>query len=467
MSATAWSKARLVGSFLFVQYVVPRPEAVSSAGWRLLGLFLACIGGLILQPIPDGGLVLIAVTLARHRRPHHRPGPGRLRRAHRLAGDGRLLHLRALLNTGLARRIALFFVRLFGKSSLGVSYALALSDMVLAGIIPSNAARSGGVVLPIVRSISELYGSYPGETARKLGAFLMLAVYQSICITAAMFFTGQASNPLAAQIAADQFGYSVTWGSWFLAGLVPGLCSLALVPVLISRFHPPEVRHTPRAAEFATSELQKMGPMKTGEWIVLGVFLTVCTLWITAPWHGLDLAVSALLGACALLACGVITWHDVKNEHAAWDIFVWYGGLVRLGKALGEAGVTSEFAQAVGGLFSGMTWVMLFLGALLIYFYAHYFFASITAHILSMYAPFIAVLAAAGAPLGLMVYAFACFSNFAAGLTNYGTTPSPMYFAHGYVDLARWWKIGFLCSIANLAIWGTVGFAWWKLLGYW
>ena len=56
---------------------------------------------------------------------------------------------RALINTGLARRIALFFVRMFGKSSLGVSYALALSDIVLAGVIPSNGARSGGVILPI------------------------------------------------------------------------------------------------------------------------------------------------------------------------------------------------------------------------------------------------------------------------------------------------------------------------------
>ena len=72
---------------------------------------------------------------------------------------------RALINTGLARRIALFFVKLFGKSSLGVCYALAMSDMVLATIIPSNGARSGGVVLPIVRSIAELYGSQPGPTA--------------------------------------------------------------------------------------------------------------------------------------------------------------------------------------------------------------------------------------------------------------------------------------------------------------
>ena len=133
---------------------------------------------------------------------------------------------RALLNAGLARRIALFFVRMFGKSSLGVSYALGLSDMVLATVIPSNAARSGGVILPVARSIAELYGSTPGATANLLGSFLMTSVYQSICVTSAIFYTAQASNPVAARIAGS-FGYQVTWLGWMMAGIVPGAVSLA------------------------------------------------------------------------------------------------------------------------------------------------------------------------------------------------------------------------------------------------
>jgi DASS family divalent anion:Na+ symporter len=164
---------------------------------------------------------------------------------------------------------------------------------------------------------------------------------------------------------------------------------------------------------------------------------------------------------------GVLKWEDVKSERAAWDIFVWYGGLLRLGKALNDAGVTSEFAKAVGSAFAGFGWVALFVVALLIYYYAHYGFASITAHILAMYPAFMAVLLAKGAPAGLVVYAFACFTNLAAGLTNYGTTPSPMFFAHDYVSLGRWWKVGFFISLVNIAIWSTIGFAWWKLIGYW
>jgi len=102
---------------------------------------------------------------------------------------------RALLNTGLARRIALLFVRTFGTSSVGVCYSLGLSDTLLASIIPSNAARSGGVTLPITRSIAELYGSTPEQSPRRLGAFLMVGVYQSAIVGAAMFFTARRATP--------------------------------------------------------------------------------------------------------------------------------------------------------------------------------------------------------------------------------------------------------------------------------
>jgi DASS family divalent anion:Na+ symporter len=459
--------AVLIAVYLFVVFVIPKPAAVKPEGWRLTGIFLATIAGSILQPVPGGALVLIAITLASIF--------GGLTIQQALAGYGdptvwlvmaAFFISRALIDTGLARRIALFFVRAFGKSSLGVSYALSLSDLVLASIIPSNGARSGGVILPIVRSIAELYGSSPGVSAVLLGSFLMTAVYQGVCVSSAMFFTGQASNPLAAQIA-GQFGYRMTWSSWLLAGLLPGLCSIAIVPWIVLKLNPPEVLRTPAAAEFARSELHAMGPLKRNEKILACVFASVCGLWVTSGWHGMDVTVTALCGSVALVVTGVLDWEQVKGERAGWDIFIWYGGLLRLGKALNDTGVTTEFAKSVGSVLPRAGWIAVFAIALLVYFYAHYAFASITTHILAMFPAFIPVLLAKGAPLGLVVYAFACFANLSAGLTNYGTTPAPMFFAQGYVPLKRWWKIGLIASFANIAIWSSVGFAWWKFLGIW
>jgi len=459
--------AILLAIYVGVVYLFPKPASVNPEGWRLVGIFLATIAGSILEPIPGGALVLIAVTLA--------SVLGGLSIASALGGFGdptvwlvmaAFFISRALINTGLARRIALFFVRLFGRSSLGVSYALCLSDAILATIIPSNGARSGGVILPIVRSIAELYGSTPGATAAVLGCFLFTAVYQGICVSASMFFTGQASNALAAQIA-TQAGYPITWASWFAAGLVPGICCLLVVPYVVLKLNPPQVTQTPEAAKFAGDELRKMGRLSGQEWILTAVFVAVCGMWVTSGMTKIDVAIPALMGAGALLVTGVLQWEDIKSERAAWDIFIWYGGLVRLGKALNDTGVTREFANFVAASFESFAWPVVFAAALLIYFYAHYAFASITAHILAMYPPFLAVLAAAGAPLGLVAFAFACFTNLAAGLTHYGTTPSPMFFAHGYVPMQTWWRVGFVVSLVNIAIWSTVGFAWWRLLGIW
>ena len=178
-------------------YAVPRPASLTPGAWSLAGLFLTTVLGSIIEPVPAGALVLMAVTLA--------PLTGALKITESLGGFAdttawlvmaAFFISRALIDTGLARRIALGFVRWFGHSTLGVCYALGASDMVLGHHHPFQRARAtGGAVLPVARSIAALYGSEPGPTAKRVGAFLMVGVYQAICVTAAMFYTGQASNP--------------------------------------------------------------------------------------------------------------------------------------------------------------------------------------------------------------------------------------------------------------------------------
>jgi len=258
----------------------------------------------------------------------------------------------AMIKSGFARRLALVFVRAFGKSSLGITYALSMTDMLLAGIIPSNGARSGGVVLPIARSIAELYGSRPGVTAPLLGAFLMTAVYQNICVTAAMFMTGQASNPWPRRSLSDTFHFPMTWTLWALACIVPGLCSLALIPLLIYRMDPPAIRKTPEAAPSP-----RLSCAAWAAWMGLSASCSSSSRRLRA----VDLHAVAsfgnrhtgLLGACALLATGVLRWEDVLAERAAWDTFIWYGACCGWEKALNEAGVTRESPRRWEGCFPG------------------------------------------------------------------------------------------------------------------
>jgi DASS family divalent anion:Na+ symporter len=173
------------------------------------------------------------------------------------------------------------------------------------------------------------------------------------------------------------------------------------------------------------------------------------------------------MGIGVLLVTGVIDWEDVKSERAAWDVFIWYGGLVQLAGALAGTGLTEQFAQSIAGFTGGWPWWGALVALVLVYVYAHYAFASITAHATAMYIPFLAVMLAAGVPAGLAALSLAYTSNLMASLTHYGTTPGPIYFGAGYVSQATWWRVGFLVSVATLVIWMTVGVAWWRLLGLW
>src|SRR3990172_5607047 len=169
-----------------VVFVIPRPEAIEPEGWRLLAIFIGTVLALILRPIPEGAAVLLALTtvIATKALPPAKALSGYSNSTVWLVLAAFFI-ARALIKTGLARRIALSFVRRIGHSTLGLAYSLLLSDVVLATIIPSNTARCGGVMLPIARSLAEIYRSHPGPTSGLLGTFLMLYLYHGYVIASA------------------------------------------------------------------------------------------------------------------------------------------------------------------------------------------------------------------------------------------------------------------------------------------
>ncbi len=448
--------------------VLPRPAGVTAQAWNLLAIFMATVAGLTLQPIPGGAIVLLGVSAS--------VLFGIQPIAKALAGYGdpivwlvlaAFFMSRGMIKTGLGRRIAFLLIRALGKRSLGLGYSLALTEFTLAGFIPSNAARAGGIVFPIAKSLAEAYDSHPGPTARRLGAFLMLFLYQCCVVNCAIFITGQAANALIASFALKTAGVELSYGRWLAGAIVPGIISLGVVGLLVYRMFPPQVTHTPRAVDIAQEALDGMGPLSGPEKRMLLVFTLVSVLWMTTALHGIHYAAVALLGICVLLLFGVIDWEDVKSERSAWDVFIWYGGLVQLAGALADTGLAARFAQSVAGLADGWPWAGALVVLLLVYFFAHYAFASITAHATAMYIPFLAVMLAAHVPAGIAVLSLSYASNLMAGLTHYGTTPGPIYFGAGYVSQATWWRVGLVASVTSLAIWMTIGVAWWKVLGVW
>jgi DASS family divalent anion:Na+ symporter len=438
-------------------------------GLHLFALFVATIVGIILKPLPMGAVAMIGIAFTAI--------TGTLSIADSMSGFSDVVIWlivlaffisRGFVKTGLGARVAYGFMALLGKRTLGLSYGLAATDLLLAPAMPSNTARAGGIIMPIMTSIARAYGSKVGDgTERKIGAFLTLTAYQVVCVTSAMFLTAMAANPLAQKLAGD-LKVNITWTGWMVAAILPGLVSLLVIPWVIYKLFPPEIKDTPGAVDIARAKLAELGAMAKAEWMMLGVLVVLLTLWIFAKQFGdLNATTAALIGLCLLMILGVLGWEDVKAETGAWDTLVWFAALVMMAGFLNKLGMIPWFSKAMGGLMGGHGWVLAFVMLALVYFYSHYFFASNTAHVASMYAAFLGVSITLGAPPMLAALVLAFFSNLFAGMTHYGTGPAPVLFGTGYVEVATWWKYGLLISLLNIIIWVGLGGLWWKVLGLW
>jgi divalent anion:Na+ symporter, DASS family len=457
-----------VALFALLLWFLPVPAGLEAKTWHLFAIFATTIIAIVANVLPMGALAIIALavlgitktlTIQEALSTFSSQVVWLILLAFLLA--------RGVIKTGLGTRIAYYFVRYTGKNTIGLGYGLVATETILAPFTPSNTARGAGILYPIVTALSDEYKSNPQDKSeRKIGSYLMKLAYQTNVVTSAMFLTATASNPLIASLA-GKIGVEMTWTAWGLAAFVPGFLNLAILPLIIYWLYPPEIKHTPEAPNFAREKLKAMGPLKKSEWIVIATFGLLLGLWVFGQAIGVDATVAALLGLSILLATEVLTWDDILKEHNAWHTFIWFATLLMMSNYLAEFGMIEWFGNHMQGFVSSYHWLLAFGMIAFMYFYAHYAFATMTAHVSSLFSPFAVVAITAGAPAPLVVFLLSFLSSLCAGITHYGTGTGPVYFAAQYITLKDWWRIGGIVSVINIAIWGLIGAAWWKVLGLW
>lgn len=461
-------KGILVVAIGAVIWFWPVPAGLKAPAWHLLAIFVAVIAGFILKPMPIGAIAFAGVTFGAL---SHVLTP-----AQALGGFANstiwlivsaFLFSKAFVMTGLGRRISFLIVRAIGSKPLPLAYAVIISDLILAPATPSNTARAGGVLFPIVRSLCQVFDSHPGPTARRIGAFLMQAEYQGDGITSTMFMTASSANVLFAALAASTFKMPISWGTWALGALLPGLVALIIVPWFLFKIYPPEIKETLQAKQLAQEELDKLGTVKTTEKILIGIFIAMLALWATHHINHIEPTIVAMAGVIVMLGTKVISWKDVVQEENAWDTLIWMGALIALADALNKLGFIPWFAKIVGASVAGISWPVALAILCLAYFFIHYGFASMSAHVTALFPAIGAVGLATGAPPMMVILALAYSTHLSQSLTHYATGPAPIYFGAGYVDQGTWWKLGFVIAILNIIIWGGVGIPWWHVIGLW
>lgn len=373
------------------------------------------------------------------------------------------------MKTGLGDRIATYFVKWLGKSTLGLSYGLTLSEALIAPAMPSATARAGGVFLPIIKSLSVSTGSMPGGPSRKkLGSYLVQSQLQASNNSSAIFLTAAAQNLLCLKLA-EELGVVIPnpWLSWFYAASLPAFVSLISTPLILYKLCPPETKDTPDAPALAAEKLELLGPVTKNEWVMIFTMLLAVTLWIFGDALGVSSVVAAMTGLSILLLCGVLDWEDCLNEKSAWDTLAWFAVLVGMAEQLTDLGVVSWMSSYIAITLQSLSlsWPAAFGLLQATYFFIHYLFASQTGHVGALYPAFLAMQMASGAPGPLSALTLSFNTSLFGALTHYSSGQAAVYVGAGYADIPEVFKFGFIMAIVNVVIWVGIGTFWWKFLG--
>lgn len=442
-----------------------QPAGLSDRGWNLLVIFVTTIATIILKPFPMGAVSVLGMAVACLTKtlPLQVALQG-------FAYDQIWLIVfacflaRGVIKTGLGARIAYIFLRACGGTPYGMGYGLLFSSTCMAPLIPSNTARTGGILVPVLESLIKAVGGTGGANERRLAEYLTLITFHGSVITSAMFLTANAGNPIAVKFAQD-LGIELNWMLWAKAAFLPAVLSILILPPLMRLFSPCTVTHGDHVREHAKKELAALGSVSWQETILVGVFTLLLGLWAFGSHIGIHATEAALFGVGLLLIANVLSWKDVLKEEIAWDTFIWMAVLIMMASQLQELGVISWFTQQVTAHVPSVEWPLQLGLVALVYFYTHYFFASTTAHISSMFGPFLAVAIAVGAPPLSSALLLSFLSSLFGGLTHYSSGPAPILYSQQHVELKKWWRVGAVTSLVYLLIWGGIGAMWWHWIG--
>jgi L-tartrate/succinate antiporter len=259
-----------------------------------------------------------------------------------------------------------------------------------------------------------------------------------------MFLTALAPNLLAVSLMRTIAHVDVSWTAWLIGFLPLGLLLFLLQPLVIHRLCPPRVTDTADVPRWAQRELAVMGPPSRRELTMGGLALMALALWIFgAPW--MNPTTVALLSLGLMTLAGVVSWDDILAYRRGWNNLIWFATLITLADGLSRVGFLTWLARTLAaslGVVPGAAKVVMIV---VVFFLAHYMFASLTAHATALLP---VVLAAIVVVPELPITVVALSLSYSLGLmgiiTPYATGSAPLYYGSGYISRRDFWLLGLL-----------------------
>ena len=462
--ATSNALVRLKQPFPFVLAIgiwfAPVPAGLTAPAWHLFAIFVSAIASVLVGAFPlltSTMLAVGAVVLTGTVSPAK--AFGGFANASVLLVAVAFLVAKAVVKSGLGRRISLFMVSLFGRSSLGLAYSIVVTDALIAPAFPSNTAR-GGVLYPIVLSVAQGSGSRPDDPeGRRLGGYLMFCGMASLAVSSALWMTATSSNPIGIQVARE-FGVEIGFGKWLITASVPALIAILMLPRVVARLFPPGVGATPDAPVAARKELAALGPLTRDEWITAGIFAFMVFSWVFADALQLNVTSVAFFGFGLLLMTNVLTLSDISTEGDTLATFLWLAVLFALSGQLNEMGFMGYAGQRLASYLVGLSWPVTYVVLVLLYVVIHYLFVSQTSQVLALLGVFLDVGIRGGVPAPLMAFALLFASSYFSVITPQGGSQNVIFVASNYLRQPELYRLGLFVTLFFLAIFLVIGTGW-------
>jgi sodium-dependent dicarboxylate transporter 2/3/5 len=255
-----------------------------------------------------------------------------------------------LVATGVAKRLALWFILKYGKSAGTIFISFILINIVLSAFISATTAKAA-ILLPIFMVIAAIYGARGGENRNNFGRSIVIQNLFYINIGASGFLTGSGANLFAGALIGGAISSSVFFTDWMLA-MFPMMVSLMLIGYILAMkvFFPldPKERlpQIEGGMERLRAEYDKLGKITFQEKKAVVIFLLILGFWATDKFHGISpTAVAFVGGIIALLPrIGIIKWNDVDIP---WHLMLFSAGAYALGAGFSATDLPSISINAL------------------------------------------------------------------------------------------------------------------------
>ena len=250
---------------------------------------------------------------------------------------GAFLIAAAVTKSGLAQRVAYFFMLRYATSYRTLIVLAFALGLVLSLLIPHPFPRAL-LVMAVMAAIIRNARVGPADAAA-----LGLAVFVATTATSTILLTGDSTLNLAA---VGFSGVAVGWLTWMKYMAVPGIvASAAMLGLFLLVFRQQSPLVIDRAA--LTADRDRLGPISRRELVTLGWVSAALLFWITDFLHHIDpawVALGAVVGLSMPVVGDVLESEDISTG-VNWPIIFFVMGALAIG-TVGKATGMSDWLAA-------------------------------------------------------------------------------------------------------------------------